>query len=251
MVIIMTIKTLEIQKQFYQARIINKRDLFVHPPFDLEKQLISWIAKGNFEEAKYFLDEINNLERANLAKDSIRSLKNSLICSCTIFTRAVIEGGVDPELAFDLSDVFIKQIETTNDIPSLSLLEYNMLGHFIKEVRNNNNQTYQYVVNKAINLIHEHILQDLTLQFIAKQINVHPNYLSKLFKNEVGMTITEFINRKKIDESKYFLLHSDLSISEIAHLFTYCNQSYYSSLFKKYTNISPKQYMNLQHKKTD
>jgi YesN/AraC family two-component response regulator len=241
----------EIEKKFFEAKINNKKDFFIHPSYDLEQQLISWVAKGQYEEAKYFLDEINSLERAKLAKDSVRSLKNSLICSCTLFTRSIIKGGVDPETAFDLSDVYIQQIEHTNTIETLSKLEYDMLLQFIKKVRSNNNRTYQLVVNKAINFINDQIMQPLSLEIVSKQVKVHPNYLSKLFKDEVGMTITDFINRKRIEESKYFLLHSELAISEIAHLFTYCNQSYYSSLFKKYTGISPKQFMKLQHEKTD
>jgi YesN/AraC family two-component response regulator len=235
----------EIEKKFFQVKINNKQDYFIHPPYDLEKQLVSWLAKGHYEEAKYFLDEINSLERAKLAKDSIRSLKNSLICSCTLFTRSIIKGGVDSETAFDLSDVFIQQIEHTNSIESLCKLEYDMLKRFIKTVKSNDNRTFQFVINKAINFINDQILQELSLETISKHVNVHPNYLSKLFKDEVGLTLTEFINRKRIEESKYFLLHSDLSISEIAHLFTYCNQSYYSSLFKKYTGISPKQFIKM------
>ncbi|OZM56345.1 AraC family transcriptional regulator [Lottiidibacillus patelloidae] len=247
----MLLNKTEIEKKFFEAKINNKKNLFIHPPFDLEQHLISWVTKGHYEEAKYYLDEINSLERAKLAKDSVRSLKNSLICSCTIFTRSIIRGGVDPETAFDLSDVFIQQIEKTNTIESLSKLEYDMLLEFIKKVKSNSNRTYQLVVNKAINYINDQIMQPLSLEIISKNVKVHPNYLSKLFKDEIGMTITEFINRKRIEESKYFLLHSELAISEIAHLFTYCNQSYYSSLFKKYTSISPKQFMKLQHKKTD
>jgi two-component system, response regulator YesN len=56
------------------------------------------------------------------------------------------------------------------------------------------------------------------------------------------MIIPEYINRKKIEDSKYFLLHSNSRLSEIANMFGYCNQSYYTSLFKKYTGVTPGQY---------
>jgi YesN/AraC family two-component response regulator len=241
----------QIEKEFIAAKINNKKDFFIHPSYHLEEQLMDWIAKGQLEEAKYFLDEINLLERAKLAKESVRSLKNSLICSCTLFTRACIKGGVDSEIAFDLSDVYIQQIEKTDRMSDLIHLEYDMLKNFVKKVKYKTNRTYQYIINKSISYIHEHLLQELSLTSISAHVKVHPNYLSKLFKEEVGMTVTSFINQKKIEESKYFLLHSDLTISDIAHLFTYCNQSYYSSLFKKYTGITPKQFMKLHNKKTD
>ena len=48
------------------------------------------------------LTEINSLKRTRLSKDALRSVKNSLICSVTLFTRAAIDGGVMPEAAFTL-----------------------------------------------------------------------------------------------------------------------------------------------------
>lgn len=53
--------------------------------------------------------------------------------------------------------------------------------------------------------------------------------------------------QKKIEESKYFLLHSELSISDISNLFRFCNQSYYTALFKKYTGVTPKDFRELNH----
>jgi YesN/AraC family two-component response regulator len=60
------------------------------------------------------------------------------------------------------------------------------------------------------------------------------------------VTISEFINRRRVEESKYFLLHSKLSLSDIAHLFQYCNQSYYTLLFKKYIGVTPRHFRNIQ-----
>jgi YesN/AraC family two-component response regulator len=229
-------------KKFFEARIKNQQNFYLHPSYALEQQLLRAISRGDYEQAKELLDEINGLERAKLSKDPIRSLKNSLICSCTLFTRAIIKGGVQPENAFNLSDVFIQQIEETHDKESLVQLEYEMLYAFINTLKEEQLPSYQWVVQRALSFIHDEILQDLSLERIAEHVKVHPGYLSQVFHREVGITITEFINRKKIEESKYFLLHSNSSISDIAHLFGFCNQSYYSSLFKKYTGITPKRY---------
>ncbi len=229
-------------KKFKEEKFKNLENLYFHPSYVLEMQLLELIKKADYEKAKNILDEINKLERANLAKDSLRSLKNSLIGSCTIFTRAIITNGVSPETAFNLSDVYIRQIEETNDKKKLEELEYEMLYSFIEELKKEKKLFYHLTINKALEYIHHHIFDQLSLELIAQKLDLNSAYLSNLFKSEVGITITEYINRAKVEDSKYFLIHSNLPIPEVASLFNFCNQSYYTKIFKKYTNLTPKEY---------
>jgi two-component system response regulator YesN len=229
-------------KRFYQARTENYINLYYHPSFALEQQLMDCIIRCDVNEAKVVLDQINSLERAKLAAEPTRSLKNSLICSCTLFTRAIIRGGVMPEDAFNLSDVMIRQIEKIDSFEALKQLEYEMVYLFIETLKSTDRLEYNSVVNRAITFIHREIFHELTLEKIAQYAGVHPGYLSKIFKESVGVIITEYINRKKIEDSKYYLLHTRTRLSDIAHMFGYCNQSYYTALFKKYTGMTPGQY---------
>jgi two-component system response regulator YesN len=231
-------------KRFFDSRAENFQNFFYHPSFALEQQLMDCIIRCDQKEAKEVLDQINILERAKLATEPIRSLKNSLICSCTIFTRAIIKGGALPEDAFSLSDVMIRQIEKTDAFEDLKVLEYEMVTCFIDTLKSAERLEYNQVVNRAITYIHQEILHELSLEKIAVFAGVHPGYLSKIFKESVGMIIPEYINRKKIEDSKYFLLHTHSHLSDISHMFGYCNQSYYTVLFKKYTGMTPGQYKN-------
>ncbi len=231
-------------KKFLQKRNSSQQNLYTHPSYSLELKLIDSISRGDSELALLTLNEINSNERASLANRSLRSLKNSLICTCTLFTRAAITGGVVPEDAFHLSDVYIGEIENLTTLSSLQALEYEMLDSFIKTVKGQMRPAYHPVVNKALTYIKEHILTSMSLEDIAKHVQVHPNYLSSLFKSNVGESLISFMNRKKVEESKYFLHHSESSLLDIAHLFGFCNQSYYSSLFKKYTGTTPRHYRN-------
>ncbi|WP_043929918.1 AraC family transcriptional regulator [Bacillus sp. EB01] len=233
-------------QQYFETRLKNKQNYFVHPSYGLEQQLMDCIGRGAEEDAKAVLDLINSSERAKLADDPIRSLKNSLICSCTLFTRSIIKAGVLPEDAFDLSDVYIRQIERLSSPAEIKALEYEMISSFIDTLKSANRPIYNNVINKAINYINQGIFHDLSLEIIADHVGVTPSYLSKVFKESVGVTISEFINRRRVEESKYFLLHSKLSLSDIAHLFQYCNQSYYTLLFKKYIGVTPKHFRNIQ-----
>jgi len=230
-------------KRFFATRAENNLNFYYHPSYALEQNLMDSIIRCDQKGAQEILDQINSLERATLASEPIRSLKNSLICSCTLFTRAVIHGGVLTEDAFNLSDVMIQQIENTNSPNELQELEYEMVACFINTLKAAEKLEFNPLVNKAITYIHREILNnELSLEKISEFVGVHPGYLSKVFKEAVGMIIPEYINRKKIEDSKYFLLHTNYRLSEIAHMFSYCNQSYYTSLFKKYAGMTPGQY---------
>lgn len=233
-----------ILEKFRQAKIRNRQEYFVHPSYNTEQRLLASLSRGFVDEAVRALDEINRQPRARLALDPLRSLKNSLIASCTLFTRAVIEGGVHPENAYSLSDVFILQIERTNDMEVLKRLEYDMLHAFADARREARKPAYGAVVNRAIAFIHDEILHDLSLARIAAHVQVHPAYLSNLFKKEVGIPLSEYVVRTRIEDSKYFLAHSSLPIVDIAVLFGFCNQSYYARQFKRYASMTPTAYRN-------
>jgi two-component system, response regulator YesN len=232
-------------KQFFLERIKNQSEFYLHPPFFLEQKVLSAISERNIEKATLYLDEINQIERPTLAETPLRSLKNSYICLCTLFTRAIIQGGMPPELAFNLSDVYINQIEKSDDMKQLAELEYQMLHHFVTALNEEVKQTYKHTIQQAITYIHEHIIDDLSLEIIAEHVFVNPNYLSQIFKKEVGMCLTTFINKKRVEDSKYFLLHTNTPISNIAILFRFCNQSYYTATFKRYIGLTPKEFRRI------
>lgn len=232
-------------KNFFKVRLENQQNFYLHPSYELEQQLLSCITRGDELAAKHVLDKINKLDRAKLAEEPIRSLKNSIICSCTLFTRAIIKAGAIPEDAFNLSDVYIQQVEKLQSVQEITELEYEMVSSFIATLNIEQQPKYDYIINKTIKYIHQEILHDFSLKQIAEYVDVNPSYLSTKFKKSVGITMKEFINRKRIEESTYFLIHSSSSLSDIANFFSFCNQSYYSSLFKKYLGMSPNQFRSL------
>ncbi|KGX93830.1 AraC family transcriptional regulator [Pontibacillus halophilus JSM 076056 = DSM 19796] len=228
--------------QFRRLQQDNQKNGFLHPSYLLEKQLLIAISEGDEKKGRMILDTIHQDKRPWLAGDPVRSLKNSLIASCTLFTRALIKGGIDPEVAFNLSDAYILHIEKLDDTSLLETLEYDMLRDFILVLKEEDQLKYSKIVNRAISYINEHLIDDLSLEVIAHHSFVSPSYLSHLFKKEAGISIIQFINQKRIEESKYFLLHTETPISEISTMFQFCNQSYFTSLFKKYTGVTPKEF---------
>ena len=231
-------------KEYFQNTYKNREKLFTHPPFFLEKKIVNQIKIGNLDGALSTLDEINLLSRATLAKDPLRSMKDSIICSCAFFTRAVIEAGVFPDIAFTYSDTFIQQIEKMDSLAEVSRYERNILAEFIKLTKENASAKYSRVILSAMQYINDNLTLKLSLSDIAKHAYVHPNYLSSIFKKEVGCSLTDYIARRRIEESTYFVAYTDFEIADIANFYHFCNQSYYITTFKRFLSVSPNEYRN-------
>ncbi len=215
---------------------------YKHPSYYLERKLLSAMKRCLREDVTQILNAINALERARLADTPLRSTKNSLIASCTLFARAAIESNVHPEDAYSLSDVFIYDIERIMDIKKLLRLEYVMALEFVELIRKERTSKYPVAIARAIQYIHENISEDISLSDVAEQLSISKQYLSGYFKKEVGYTVVEYIQYQKIEESKYFLELTNMTISEVSELFSFCNAGYYTRIFKKFENQTPVQY---------
>lgn len=218
-----------------------------HPSYYLERKLISEITRGLEKQALETLDAINSVERATLADNPLRSLKNSLICLCTLFSRAALEANVPPEDVFSLSDVTILEIEKLNSVPALQSYEYTMVKTFIKLINKERLRFFSLPITKMISYIHENLTEKITLESLAKLTQKSPEYLSAEFKKEVGYNVIEYIQLQKIEKSKDFLEFTNMSIHEIANLFSFCNTGYYTSVFKKHVGLPPSVYRSKKH----
>lgn len=216
--------------------------MYIHPPYFLEREMIDMIKKGDDKNAQRLLLETNKQERAHLADNPIRSLKNSIICSCTLYARAAIEAGSPPEEAFTLSDTYIITVERAEHAEELIQLESDMLKGFCNMVMEVNRSKYSNIVLNTINNVNQSLTEKITLKELAEKVFVHPNYLSSLFKKEVNISLFEYILKRKVEESIYFIKFTDMPLADIANKFHFCSQSYFIKTFKKYLGVTPNWY---------
>lgn len=200
------------------------------------------IANGDSANSKHILRDINRMPRAKLAGTPIRSLKNSLICSCTFMARAAISGGVKPDEAFTLSDAYIQRIEAGSTVKDLAGFEAEMIEGFTERVKSSRSNRFSATVNQAMQYIDVHLSEPLSLKDIACAVFHNPNYLSGLFKQETGETIHGYILRKRIEEAEFFVRHSSDPIADIAAFYQFCSQSHFVQCFRKATGITPGEY---------
>ena len=227
---------------YYQLQYRKRRGQFAHPPKELEDKVMAEIAAGNEREALETLRRINGLQRASLAKDPLRSMKNSLIGSITIFTRAAIQGGAPTEACFTLSDAYINQIEEASSMMHLEYTEQEAIKGFVYLVQDERAMRTSPIVQKTLSWVHTHLSEELSLGSVAEAVGVHPNYLSTLFKEETGTGLMRYIQERRLEEAAQMIRTSNNSLKEIAHFYRFSSQSHFSQAFKKNFGVAPSRF---------
>ena len=80
-------------------------------------------------------------------------------------------------------------------------------------------------------------------------ININSSHLSRQFKKETNMTVTEFINKRRIQEAKFLIDQNNNSITEIALMVGFENHNYFCKVFKQMTSLTPKDYLKKANQK--
>ena len=202
------------------------------------------MAKGDKAEVNSIINSMSGiLEFSDRIPESpIRSSKNMAIVLNTLFRMAAERGGVHPVYLHNISERFAILIERTTNIPNLDKLILLMTNEYCDLVNTFATGHYSPIVKKTIDYILLNLGNSLTQSQIAEEIHVNPSYLSRKFKEEMGMNLTEFINQKRVDEAKLYLQRGNIAVTDIAFLVGFNDLNYFSKVFKKLTSVTPSQY---------
>ncbi|MBR1743969.1 MAG: helix-turn-helix transcriptional regulator [Lachnospiraceae bacterium] len=217
------------------------------------------IANGDLEsieqncEEKHF--QANDEGMGVLSKNSVTNLKYHLIITLALTTRFCIEAGMQVEYAFRLSDFYITQLDgIATEQGVIELHDYAVLDFTRKMKIIKNNFSTSKPINEALNYIYTYINERITIEDIAEHLELSESYLSRLFKKEVGMSVSDYIREQKIERAKNLLRHSDFSLIDIANHLSFSSQSHFIQVFKSQTGITPKAFRDKfyrTHWKTD
>ena len=97
-------------------------------------------------------------------------------------------------------------------------------------------------INYAVRYIRHNYNRNITLEEIAKSVNLSKVYFSQLFKNETGMNFTDFLIQFRIEEAAKLLKSTDMKVYEIAEQVGIPDQHYFNRLFKNITGVTPKKF---------
>lgn len=215
----------------------------IHNTLSVEQTISNIIRKGDTAVLKEWISSAPAVRAGMMANEQIRQSKNTFVVAATIASRAAIRGGMDTEEALSLSDAFIQKCELLNNIERITNLQYRMILEFTEQVEKiRRNSHGSELAIQVTNYIYHHISEAITAEAIAKHLYLSRPYFSAKFKEETGLTVTDFILKEKTEEAKRLLCYSDKSLLNISSYLGFSSQSHFSRTFKKYAGYSPREY---------
>ncbi|MDQ0229352.1 response regulator transcription factor [Metabacillus malikii] len=97
-------------------------------------------------------------------------------------------------------------------------------------------------ITTAIKYIDEHLEKPFTMKDVAQHVHLNSSYFSALFKEQVNMTFSEYVTRRRLEKAKKLLLFTKQSVTGIAEQVGYNTSKYFIKLFKENTGQTPSQY---------
>ncbi|WP_141540550.1 AraC family transcriptional regulator, partial [Bacillus cereus] len=172
----------------------------------IEQQLLSSIEDGDKETVLKYYYEFQQETLSSLSSfHQLRRHKNICISSITLATRYAIKGGLPSGIAYKIYDLHIQRTEDLKDKESVWDLLKNAFCTFADRVKAQKTQQYSQTIAICKNYIFKNIYNPISVKQLAKFANVNSDYLSILFKKEVGISLIEYIQRERIEEAKKLL----------------------------------------------
>jgi len=178
-----------------------------------------------------------------LSKDPVKNFRYLLIVATGLASRFAVEGGLDLETAYSISDLYIQRADELNTANELIALSDSMFIHYTREMEKlRKKKAIPRAIHQCIDYIHSHLNEKLSLSSLASETSLSPAYLATLFKKEMQQTIGEYITNARIESAKNMLNHSDLTYSQISSALGFSSQSHFTKVFREHTGYTPRNY---------
>lgn len=207
----------------------------------LELQLLRYVEEKNAPKAnstlKKYCAEIILIEGGNF-----NNAKGQFLELFGRMAESAISNGASAQKIFNIDFNLFSSLGEIQSVDDLYQWSENIVGHFIDNVYSTTLTGQSDLIKRALSFINNFYNEKLSLIELASYLHINQSYLSKLFKQEVGINFTQYLNEVRIEKSLEHLENNEMNLMEIAMLVGFEDQSYFTKVFKKVTGITPKQY---------
>lgn len=232
---------------------IQRQEAFIRDDLHAEFRQYNRIKSGDVEGARdrFKIARQKFQEgRGTLSDSPLRNMIYHLVISAAVISRMCIDGGLDRDTAYTLTDIYIRKADVAKDPEEVLDLMADMQVDFATRMRELKKlNTVSLHIRRSIDYIYDNLHQQITVSDLAARAGLTASYFSRLFVKETGMNVNQFINDAKIRTAQNMLRFSDFPILDISVSLGFSSQSVFSSTFKKVTGLSPKAYRDMYYKK--
>lgn len=227
--------------------LIKRRETFdFHTPYEHELYLLDIVRSGDIKRLEENASRNTPGTPGVLSKDPLRNRKNLLIASVTTVTRAAMDGGVPEEVAYAMSDSFIRKSEEAVDIQTVEALNARAIRDFTLAAASYKKKIIvSSRAKKCMDYIQKYLYQHLELSLLSQELNISCSTVSRIFSKEIGLSFVEYVQKERIEAAKKMLKFTSLTMLEVSSMLCFATQSYFIKIFKKHTGCTPAEFMKI------
>lgn len=210
-------------------------------PVHLEEELTEAVRLYDYEHAQALLRKfiLSVFEQNENPKDYQLALTRLLV----ELIRQLQDAGISHHALYT-EDMFLLerllQFRTAEEVEQW--FELNIVAPIVSMLREKRSGHQQEIAEHIYRMIQAEFETELTLELCANRLNYHPDYVGRLFREQYGVSFTEFLMQQRLKAAKQWLCETDWKISEIAAKLQYSSPANFIRSFRKWEGMTPGQY---------
>lgn len=222
-----------------------KIDLY-QQSYSNRQQLIRYLRLGDVDSLKRMYEDPNCKESfINMMDDDFEYGQDMQISGLAILSKCASEIGLSIVQIETLNKRFRQAIHRAHTNEELWKVATEMTLAFVTAIHLSlQSQTVNTLplIKKCIQYVKDEIYDNISIDQLAKNLDVSTSYLSRIFKQQTGETLNMFITKEKIIRARVLLENTDLTLAEISYKLGFSSQSYFTYVFRKYVGTTPGNY---------
>ena len=216
--------------------------------YQTEQALLRLVREGDVQY-RQAVSQARHLFDAAYHRESLQHAIISAAAFTTLCIREAIAAGISADTAYIIGDGYIDSMVQSKSFSDLTSLTLSMFEDFIYRVRKHRtNPNVSAQIRSCRDYIELHAEQELRLSELAKQTGYSEYYLSRKFKQEMGLSISTYIKFVRVERGKMMLVNSSIPIAQIADTLHFASSSHFSETFREIVGKTPQQYrLDNQH----
>ena len=212
-----------------------------HHTYLLERRIFGAFRQGDPAPVLAVIDDPASVHMGIMSRSAYKQSEYMAVLVISLLVREAMEAGVSPDQAYSINDLCLQAlseatgIETHRQIMRSAALKLHKL---LQQAR----RTQSPHVEACKLYIAEHLHKPFTLEDAAAHTGVSPTYLSALFSRVEKVSIREYTLRQRVAAAQNMLTYTDRPIGLIAEYLCFCSQSYFTTVFKRFTGTTPLNY---------
>jgi len=209
--------------------------------FDKQDEIVQKVILGDKTGAREILNEFLGSIFFESGMN-FEILKVRIIELVVIISRTAIETGVEAKELLGLNYSYLTDLNKVTDIEELLHKLTEILENFINKVSTTKEKKRKTKVHRMREYINQNFTKEVTASNVAKSAGLSISRALHLFKEETGMSLSNFIIKLRIDYGKYLLLNTEVNIAHLANEVGFYDQSHFTKYFKKFERITPSRF---------